>query len=103
MPANRRHRRLRLRLGLGLGLRLGLGLGIGTDRPRFCFLLSGCDPSHEYIVDRVRADGDPEAAQDEDPGEEDAGHPAKDEGEPGERLAGAFPRGERVRRAAPIR
>ena len=47
------------------------------------------DPADQDIVDRVRADGDPEAAQDEDPGEEDAGHPAKDEREPGERLAGA--------------
>ena len=37
----------------------------------------------------MRSHGDPEAAQDEHPGEEDAGHPAEDEREPGERLARA--------------
>ena len=46
------------------------------------------DPADEDIVRRVRADRDAEAADHEDPGEEDAGHPAEDEREPGERLAG---------------
>ena len=36
-------------------------------RPRFSDLLSCGDPAYEDIVDCVRADGDPEAAQDEDP------------------------------------
>ena len=45
------------------------------------------DPADQDIVGCMRADGDPETAQDEDPGEEDAGHPSEDERVPGERLA----------------
>ena len=59
------------------------------------------DPADQDIVRRMRADGDAETADDEDPGEEDARHPAEDEGEPGEGLAGRCPRGGPARRARP--
>ena len=44
-------------------------------------------PAHEDIVRRVSADRDAKAADHENPGEEDPGHPAEHEGEPAECLS----------------
>src|SRR5512135_3450603 len=46
------------------------------------------EPADQEIISSMRANRDAKTADDEDPGEVDAGQPAEDEGGPGERLAG---------------